>query len=212
MVLRTAFIMALLFCAAGGAAAQEHTGSLGLPHIDSTKAYIRVLGVTRSPIGWIQFCEEIPQDCVTQDRNEEVILTKTSYRELLKINNEINHTVQPMSDLEHYGVVEKWAYPDDGKGDCEDYVLQKRRALLRRGWPMSALLITVVRDHQNEGHAILTVHTNEGDLILDNMKDEILAWNETGYHFVKRQSQTDVNVWVSLPDNTGAEQAVATGR
>ena len=27
------------------------------------------------------------------------------------------------------GVVERWSYPDDGYGDCEDYVLLKRRAL-----------------------------------------------------------------------------------
>jgi hypothetical protein len=32
-----------------------------------------------------------------------------------------------------------------------------------RGWPESKLLITVVRDENNEGHAVLTVRTDEGD-------------------------------------------------
>ena len=72
--------------------------------------------------------------------------------------------------------------------------------------------MTVVRDEKNEGHAVLTVHTSVGDLILDNVRDEIVAWNETGYHFVKRQSQNDINQWVSLTDQVGVDQAGAAER
>ena len=35
-----------------------------------------------------------------------------------------------MTDMDHWGAVEKWSYPDDGYGDCEDYVLLKRRMLI----------------------------------------------------------------------------------
>lgn len=73
--------------------------------------------------------------------------------------------------------------------------------MIENGIPRQALLMTIVRDHQDMGHAILTVKTNMGDLILDNLSDEIVSWNATGYRFVKRQSQEDPNVWVSiLPD------------
>ena len=65
-----------------------------------------------------------------------------------------------MTDLEHWGVVERWNYPDDGYGDCEDYVLLKRRMLMQAGWPREALLITVVRDKKGDGHAVLTVKTD----------------------------------------------------
>jgi predicted transglutaminase-like cysteine proteinase len=106
-----------------------------------------------------------------------------------------------MTDLEHYGVVEKWAYPEDGYGDCEDYVLLKRRMLMQIGWPRGALLITVVRDKKGDGHAVLTVRSDKGEFILDNQEAEILPWSETGYRYVKRQSQSDPNVWVSLGDN-----------
>ena len=105
-----------------------------------------------------------------------------------------------MTDLEHWGVVERWSYPDDGYGDCEDYVLLKRRMLIQAGWPRQALLITVVRDKRGDGHAVLTVKTDKGEFILDNQHEEILLWSETSYRFVKRQSQTDPNVWVSLGD------------
>jgi transglutaminase-like cysteine proteinase BTLCP len=31
-------------------------------------------------------------------------------------------------------MVERWSYPNDGYGDCEDYVLLKRRILIESGW------------------------------------------------------------------------------
>jgi predicted transglutaminase-like cysteine proteinase len=79
--------------------------------------------------------------------------------------------------------------------------------LLEAGWPREALLITVVRDKKGDGHAVLTVKTDKGDFILDNQEDQILLWSDTGYRFVKRQSQSDPNIWVALGD---ARPAVAT--
>ena len=96
------------------------------------------------------------------------------------------------------GRVERWSYPDDGYGDCEDYVLLKRRMLIQSGWPWEVLLVTVVRGKKDEGHAVLTVITDRGDYVLDNQNEHILLWWETGYRFVKRQSRSDPNVWVSL--------------
>src|SRR5205085_243851 len=106
---------------------------------------------------------------------------------------------------------ERWNYPDDGYGDCEDYVLLKRKMLMQAGWPRQALLITVVRDKQGDGHAVLTVKTDKGEFILDNQTEEVLLWSETEYRFVKRQSQTDPNVWIALGDSRPAA-ATATSR
>ena len=140
-------------------------------------------------------------ECATRpSQPRDVVLTPKAWTDLVKVNNWVNQTIQPVTDLEHWGVVEQWDYPDDGKGDCEDYVLLKRRMLVQAGWPREALLITVVRDKKNEGHAVLTVKTNKGEFVLDNQEAEILPWFKTGYRFVKRQSQYDVNIWVSLGD------------
>jgi hypothetical protein len=87
-------------------------------------------------------------------------------------------------------------------------VLLKRRTLLQAGWPREALLITVVRDHNGEGHAVLTVKTDKGEFILDNQREGILLWSETGYQFLSRQSQSDPNHWVSLIE-PAAESAIA---
>jgi predicted transglutaminase-like cysteine proteinase len=161
--------------------------------------------VTRPPIGWVDFCAEQPKECqVTPSAPRDVVLSTKSWKELVLINKWVNQTIKPMTDLEHYGVVEKWAYPDDGYGDCEDYVLLKRRMLTQAGWPREALLITVVRDKNNDGHALLTVRTDRGEFVLDNQTDDIVLWSEAGYRFVKRQSQSDPNVWVSLGDTRPA--------
>ena len=109
--------------------------------------------------------------------------------------------------MDHWGVIEKWSLPTDGYGDCEDYVLLKRKMLIDAGWPREALLITVVRDKKGEGHAVLTVKSDKGEFVLDNQNEDVVAWTETGYRFVKRQSQSDPNVWVSLGDS---RPAVAT--
>jgi predicted transglutaminase-like cysteine proteinase len=154
---------------------------------------------TKAPIGWVEFCIEYDPECKTNpSQPRDVVLTTAAWKDLVRVNRWVNTNIKPMTDLEHWGVVERWNYPDDGYGDCEDYVLEKRRMLLRAGWPREALLITVVRDQHGDGHAILTVKTDKGEFILDNQRDDILLWADTGYRFVKRQSQSDPNLWVSL--------------
>ena len=140
------------------------------------------------------------------------MLTAKAFKDLVSVNRYVNESVKPMTDLEHWGTIEKWSYPDDGYGDCEDYVLLKRRLLIQAGWPREALLITVVRDRRDEGHAVLTVKTDRGEFILDNQVEGILPWFETGYRFVKRQSQKDPNVWVSLGGPLPAPTTVARQR
>jgi len=157
--------------------------------------------ITRPPIGWVEFCAEHASECrVAPSEPRTVVLTARLWRELVHVNQAVNTDIKPMTDLEHYGVVEKWAYPDDGYGDCEDYVLLKRRVLMEAGWPREALLITVVREASGDGHAVLTVRTDRGDFVLDNQNEAIVLWSESDYRFVKRQSQSDPNVWVSLGD------------
>jgi predicted transglutaminase-like cysteine proteinase len=174
--------------------------------------FIDVGEPARAPIGWVEFCAEQPAECnVTPTNARDVVLSPRAWRDLVRINRLVNEQIQPITDLEHYGVLEKWTYPEDGYGDCEDYVLLKRRMLIEAGWPRGALLITVVRDRQGDGHAVLTVKTDQGEFVLDNQNEEIVLWSESGYRFVKRQSQTDPNQWVSLGDPRPAP-ATATSR
>ncbi|HTC06056.1 MAG TPA: transglutaminase-like cysteine peptidase [Xanthobacteraceae bacterium] len=161
--------------------------------------FITVGEATRAPIGWVEFCVEYDPECKTKpSAPRDVVLSGQAWKDLVRINRTVNTNVKPMTDMDHWGVVERWNYPDDGYGDCEDYVLQKRKMLMQAGWPREALLITVVRDKNNDGHAVLTVKSDKGEYVLDNQTDDIVLWSDTGYRFVKRQSQSDPNVWVAL--------------
>ena len=172
--------------------------------------FISLGDATRPPIGWIEFCTERPRDCTGgRTSARDIVLTRKAWADLVRVNQWVNDNVKPLTDMEHWGVVEKWSYPDDGYGDCEDYVLLKRRMLMEAGWPRSALLITVVRDKKGDGHAVLTVKTDKGEFVLDNQNEDIVAWSDTGYRFVKRQSQTDPNVWVALGDPRPATATAA---
>ena len=163
--------------------------------------YIAVGDASRPPIGWVEFCNDNPRDCVvTRSAARDVVLSGQAWKDMLRINKWVNERIKPMTDSDHWNVVERWSYPDDGYGDCEDYVLLKRKLLMEAGWPREALLITVVRDQRGDGHAVLTVKTDKGEFILDNQNEAVLLWSDTGYRFVKRQAQTDPNQWVALGD------------
>lgn len=165
---------------------------------DQNSPYMHEFGRALPPIGHIGFCRRYPDECTSrQQLLGRLALTPERRQELQMVNNLVNEMIQPVTDQELYGRIEHWTYPA-GKGDCEDYVLLKRRLLMERGWPASTLLITVVRDENNEGHAILTVRTDAGDFLLDNKRSDIVTWNQSPYTFVKRQAQWDPKEWVSL--------------
>lgn len=202
---------AALAASAGGSAASERTAFYGgQPAQHERLVYVAVGATTRAPIGWVEFCLEYKPDCATKPSTaRDVVLSPKVFADMVKVNRWVNDNIKPITDLEHWGVVERWNYPDDGYGDCEDYVLLKRRMLMQAGWPREALLITVVRDKKSDGHAVLTVKTNRGEFILDNQETEVLPWNKTGYHFVKRQSQSDPNTWVALGEPHAAPATVS---
>lgn len=175
--------------------------SFGAPATPSNQR-MEPYGRAEAPIGYQEFCGRLPAECLPKGASHgRVELTAERWRELIAVNKGINTAIRPISDSAQYGVLERWTYPDLGMGDCEDYVLLKRRELMKLGWPQSALLITVVRDENNEGHAILTVRTTAADYILDNKHSKIWSWQSTPYAFIKRQSGKDPRQWVSLVPN-----------
>lgn len=180
--------------------------------VDYSKMAAQIYGYTNAPIGHAMFCEQHPRECVSVDGgNLRVKLTTAARKQLASINESVNREIKPVSDLEQYDVIERWTYPDSGQGDCEDYVLLKKKRLVESRWPASALLITVVKDEFGEGHAVLTVRTDRGDLVLDNKRSEIMHWHETGYFFIKRQSARDPQQWVSLIPQDSTPTVSASG-
>lgn len=153
------------------------------------------------PIGHLQFCQENRQQCEGGTASPVVVkLTEARWQELIALNTEINRRIRPVTDEELFGKLEYWTYPNKGAGDCEEYVLEKQRTLIANGWPESALLITVAKDVKNAGHAVLTVRTDHGDMILDNQVEAVLPWYSTPYRYIKRQSTKAPAKWTGIAD------------
>jgi predicted transglutaminase-like cysteine proteinase len=153
----------------------------------------------RPPGGWVEFCHTYKGVCDTMASvPREVVLSKKAWSDLNRINLWVNDHITPMTDMAHYGKIQWWRYPDDGAGACHSFALLKRRLLMQAGWPREALLMTVVFDQEGNGHAILTVKTDKGDFILDNLRSDIRLWSRTGYQFLMRQSQSDPNQWAAI--------------
>jgi predicted transglutaminase-like cysteine proteinase len=158
-------------------------------------------GRTSQPIGHYDFCQTYQDECrIRSISDTPVSLTPKVWAQMVQINTQVNTDIKPETDMQIWGKAEVWSYPTT-VGDCEDYVLLKRKMLMERGLPVSSLLITVVRQMNGEGHAVLTVRTDRGDYILDNLEPRIKPWNETSYDYLKRQSTHNTGAWVSITDD-----------
>ncbi len=157
---------------------------------------------------WSELCRQSPAECAFDPAEPETIASTPEARELIQaVNSYVNRTIVPITDPNYRGVADRWEYPTEGLGDCEDYQLLKRKLLVEAGLPKRALLMTVVINQQGEGHAVLTVRFDREDVILDNQTDAILRWDRTGYEFIKREALTRTG-WAYV--QPGPEAAVVT--
>ncbi len=179
---------ALLLCATSGAA-QAFTANMITE------------GRTNPPIGHYEFCQQYPSQCESNGSDPGPLqLTEARWKAILQVNYKVNTSIEPETDQQIYGVEEKWAYPTT-VGDCEDYALLKRKMLMGKGISPADLLITVVLQPNGDGHAILTVRTDRGDFVLDNMRNKVLLWSDTEYTYLKRQSVKNSGQWVKIEDD-----------
>jgi predicted transglutaminase-like cysteine proteinase len=193
--------MPLLFAAVFGAITMTSAA-------EAAGSFMKTGGRTTQPVGHYEFCQKLPAECRQKTaRHAPMELSRRLWSAIVSVNSSVNAAVAPKTDMEMWGREEVWSYPN-GQGDCEDYVLEKRRQLMAIGVPAGDLLITVVRQPNGDGHAVLTVRTSLGDFVLDNLEPRVLAWDETPYTYLKRQSDSNSGVWVKI--NDGRAEAVAS--
>jgi predicted transglutaminase-like cysteine proteinase len=197
--LRFAALLALLAASligagSGSEAKSREQKTAGLPSTDELPGFQQT-----TPLwAWADFCNRHRSECASDAAEPSVVrLTKATWEAINAVNRHVNATIKPLSDQDHWGMVDRWDLPEDGYGDCEDYQLLKRKLLRERGLPQRAMRMTVVIDELNEGHAVLMIRTDRGDYILDNKTNAVLPWDETGYVYVKREGH-DSMAWTSL--------------
>lgn len=111
---------------------------------------------------------------------------------LYDVNHRVNHEITYREDTDDY-----WQSPREtlrrGEGDCEDFAILKRAALLSAGWRDDQMLIVVVQDTvARRAHAILIVD----GYVLDNRTDYVLPVEQfPGYIPVKAYQRDDCWAW-----------------
>jgi len=198
-----AITILLLFALVHG----PHARAAGTRHPDL--AWIPVADGTAQPTAaWSEFCERNPSECAINPAEPATIqLDQRARQTMVAINQQVNATISPREDSDHWGVIDRWDYPDDGYGDCEDYQILKRRLLVKAGLPRRALRMVVVLDELGQGHAVLAARTDRGDFILDNKRDAVLPWHQTGYVYIKSEGDRSL-AWVQLGNQVAATSAI----
>jgi predicted transglutaminase-like cysteine proteinase len=201
------------------------SGCAGLPQEGALKDATEVAYASASPIvdggnapippGFVSFCMHTPQACANRAGTTEakVVVDDKTAAMLVAINTFVNKSITYEADTEHYGVANHWTLDAmGGYGDCKDYALAKREALRAGGIPDSALKIAIVRTPTRELHAVLTVDTDKGVLVLDSLTPQILTWSDTPYEWIERQSGDSPLHWVKVADSsTPSQEAILSG-
>jgi predicted transglutaminase-like cysteine proteinase len=168
-----------------------------------------------APLGYVDFCNHFANQCSKQKTYNwapvfnraktptapapTVHLTRDSWNMLRTVNLDINQKIRPVADPRNI-----WTLPiltGTLRGDCKAYVLEKRRALMAAGMPMGALSITIATTAWGELHAVLVVHTDRGDFVLDNLSPWVTPWSSLSYRWGIRQMPGNPAVWVYTPAN-----------
>ncbi|APO72533.1 transglutaminase-like protein (plasmid) [Rhizobium gallicum] len=185
----------------GLAIAMISSGAEAMPRLANPQASVPVKPAARmleadqqpTPIGYVMFCMTYAGQCKRVAGGKRVILNDRTWNLFSNVNKEVNDRIVPDAQKGTFD----WSLTATS-GNCNDYAIQKRDELIRRGVSPAALSLSAVVTPRNEGHLILTIRTDRGDFVLDNLRNSIVAWNRTGYRWVSVQSNSNPNEWVKV--------------
>ncbi|MHA6267832.1 transglutaminase-like cysteine peptidase [uncultured Aliiroseovarius sp.] len=167
-----------------------------VPTTASASPFLASKGRTAAPPGAQNLCRSYNWACAKSRASKAV--TSAQIKLAHAINLQVNRTTRSVEDSQQYGVAERWTIPSKRGGDCEDYALAKKRALVSKGIDPQRLLIATVLDRKRNSHAVLVFRTDKGDMILDNMTNKIRSWKETRYVFLRMQDPNSPSRWVNV--------------
>jgi len=94
------------------------------------------------------------------------------------VNREVNASIRFESDAGN-----TWAL-NPARGDCEDFAISKRSALVGQGVDPSALRLAFTLTSRGAPHAVLIVRTDQGDFVLDNLDSRVKSLRSSGYRLL----------------------------
>ena len=141
-------------------------------------------------------------DADTRRAVQPIAATPAAMTMLNGVNRGVNQAIRYVPARTLYGADDYWTLPLEAgglrAGDCKDYVLEKRKALVEQGVPMADLSIAVVLLRNGAAHAVLLVATDRGELVMDSLSPWITPWSDLDYRWISRQAPGQQLVWVKV--------------
>jgi predicted transglutaminase-like cysteine proteinase len=151
-------------------------------------------GTVTQPLGAELFCLENATECAKQrSAAQQLKMTPELWSELVWVQYNINRKFRPTREARF-----AWDYSTDGTGNCVQFALEKRRALIMRGWPAEALQLATAVIRPDIGHLVLVIDTDEGDWVLDNLRSDVVRWQQLPYRWIARQQGASMEDWVAV--------------
>jgi predicted transglutaminase-like cysteine proteinase len=161
-------------------------------------------GPVAAPSGFLDLCLEQPEACGAETAlpiRPQVEMNDELWAQVNRMNRDANRAIRYVSDA-NFGRPDVWRIATNA-GDCEDYALAKRAAMMDVGFPATALRLATVYSRRTGHHAVLVLTTTDGDYVLDNTRDVILPWEQTQFAWVSVQSSGDPMQWLRVASRTG---------
>jgi len=130
-----------------------------------------------APRGYQLMCLKQPAQC-TSTGPSRASGNAATLETLTRINNTVNRTMQPKPDVGP----DRWS-TNVSTGDCEDFALAKRAALIKLGFPSASLHIAYGTLKYVGGHAVLVANIKSGTYVLDmpGIEKEVKPISTTPY-------------------------------
>ncbi|WP_306979872.1 transglutaminase-like cysteine peptidase [Ruegeria sp. YS9] len=183
---RVAGISVLSICAITMTPAAHASGNGFIPSVASSPP----------PSGAANLCAQYNWACA--GKRSVSMSSQQELKVVEQINRRVNRSTREVTDQSQYKTTERWALPTARGGDCEDFVLLKKRDLIHAGVDPSKLLIATVLDTRRVPHAVLVYRSSNGDLVLDNLTNRIKPWTATRYLFLRMQDPNRPGRWVGV--------------
>ncbi len=180
----TGLTMAVAMFSTGNAFAYTNHNRVSIEGLNNHYAAI-------TPLSMQYFCAEHRSEC-RGGGSGQVTMSPNLMAMLTQVNSHVNRAIRPQAER---GSTDRWQL-NPTSGDCEDYVLSKRSALVRKGIPAGSLRIAYTHTRRGEPHAVLVVKTSQGSYVLDNLNGSVKTLGASGYN-IRSMSSANPNRWVA---------------
>jgi predicted transglutaminase-like cysteine proteinase len=164
--------------------------------------------LTLAPLAHVRFCMQYANDCRASRimfRPARAAFHTHAWRDLTAVNAAINAAIKPQRNTG--GVLnERWEI-SPASGDCNDFAVTKQHALLKRGWSSRHLLLAEVIVPSGQHHLVLVAHTEQGDVVLDNLSSKPRRYSQLNYRWVRMQAPNNPRMWVKVDSDPAVPQS-----